>query len=385
MNRVGSLIRGEWYENLHELSDDFRTQEILRFINCVLWGLNELPNISNSFNSTAERNISILEGGKIPDGMAFSDLIIMIYKATYTQLSERSRLINRLFELCSGENSMISIDSVFEVFSQRSVCDLISYEIPILQMFYGAFCTKKKSLKDIQKVIKGFNSFAEEYLWRSTSAFSRYLMPITSERNNFGGWVDISDLVYNGIGCENKLNDYCSRCESYLEEGEFPREENILLRLTRITKYADERYNKLEMTECWDVRYCRDNAHKLIVEIEYLLKIESFINESISWTDSNLLNIREIANDNLPKLIDGLYNRMCENIDYYGRNDIHRLLEHIYLKKRNVTLEEYKKLNEIVCKYCEKYNEGIAQWRLMLIQIRNEQIGDTTQKPDESR
>lgn len=373
IHQVDSLIENEWCF-LGQYSNDFRIQEALRFVSCILTDISELVNISNGYNSLEEKRISFINNGKLPNDIAFPDLVEMIYTATYNKFQQREELVEKVFNLLRQSIGTNSVDDAFALFENSGIKNVFSSEIPVLKMFLEIFCSDNCLLTNPKRVSNSFNSFAEIYLWRNCTNFSRYFFPVSSPDSvSYENWNNASEKVLSHKKCKDMLNAYCKTCESYLN---FPcknKDIDAISRLKGIIKKVDEMYSKLEMAGCSDVLYVRESVEKSVAEIICLFKIERFINKCSVTAEQNTFKIQGLSADTLSYSIDTLISELCKEIDYKRNQDIEGLLQFVCSNGNKITLDEYVKLNSIVEKYCTKHNP-VASWRQMLIYIKTNKI-----------
>jgi hypothetical protein len=370
--RVDSLLEGKWYDLLRQLSSDFNIQEILRFVNCVLTNIKELPNISNGYNSIEERNISIIKNGFLPNDITFPELVSMIYSATYKNFPERENLVKSIFNLYDRDYCTNSIDEAFDLFSNGIAYNAFSSEIPVLHMFLNIFCTDNRLLIKPEKAIHSFNSFADGYLWRNATILSRYFMPISQvDKVSVEMWNNANERVLVQESCENKLKAYCEACESHLAFSDENPDACSIMRVDRIISKVDTKYIELDMSESFDVLQARENVVKLMDEIKCLFEIERFINKCMETAEQSSFNIRELSSNTLSVTVDKLNSEFCESIEY---NDIQILLQFICGNEQTISPDEYEKLSGIIDKYYKMHGGGIASWRQMLICIKTNKV-----------
>lgn len=367
--RVDSLIEDEWFDLLRN-SNDFKIQETLRFVNCVLKNIDELANISNGYTSHEEKCISIILNDKLPENMSFPELVEMIYNATYRDLPKRENLIKKVFELYMIELEAASFDIAFELFSYNVIKNIFSCETPVLKMFIDVFCTDNCHLLNTQKIKEIFISFADKYLWRNCITFSRYFMPVSSlERISYESWNNTREAVLLHNTCESMLAAYCDKCESYLDFTEKTSTISAIQRLQNLIDKVNAEYSELQMTGNSDVLKLRKNVDDLMAEIICLFKIECFINTCSTIAGRSSFDFRQLSDDSLPLEFDKLYNELSDKIDYDRNKDIQELLQLVYRNVGIVTHDEYEKLNNIVNIYCTEYGP-VPSWRQMLIYIK---------------
>jgi hypothetical protein len=368
--RVDSLIEDEWFHLFRTLSSDFRIQERLRFVNCVLKNIDELANTSNGYTSHEEQCISIILNGKLPENMSFPELVEMIYAATYRDLPERELLIKKVFDLYMKELGTGPFDKSFELFSHDVASNFFSSETPVLKMFTNVFCTDNCHLLDSERIKGIFISFAKGYLWRNCTTFSRYFMPVSSpERVSYETWNNTNEAVMLHDTCESMLAAYCDKCESYLDFIEDVSTISAIQRLRNLTHKVDAEYSGLESAGYCDVLELRKNVDDQIAEITCLFEIERFINKYSTISGRNSFDVRRLSNDSLALEIDKLYNELSEKIDYDRNKDIQLLLQFVYGNVGSVTTDEYEKLNNIVGSFCTEHSPK-PSWRQMLIYIK---------------
>lgn len=375
VHRVDSLIENEWYL-LRQHSSDFRIQEALRFVNCVLIDINELVNISNGYNSLEEKHISIIKSGKLPNDISFSDLVEMIYTANYNNMKQREDVIKKVFELFAKDIGTKPVDDSFELFKNNAIKNLFSSETPVLQIFSETFCTDTCRLANPTRIKKVFISFAQVYLWRNVIICSRYFLPVASpERVSNEAWNSASEKILAHNNCKDMLNAYCETCESYLEFPDGKSNIDAIQRLKDIIADVSEKYSELEMAGCLDVSQAHEDVEKFVKEITCLFKIEQFINEYSETAEQDTFNLRQLSINILSQSIDTLYSELCKEIDYNRNHDIQGLLQFVCSNECSITQDAYEKLNSMVEKYCVKHNP-IASWRQMLIHIKTSKIKD---------
>ncbi len=373
IHSVDSLIENEWCF-LRQHSSDFRIQEALRFVNCVLIEIDELVNISNGFNSLEEKRISIIKSGKLPNDISFPDLVEMIYTATYNNMQQREDFIKRVFKLFAKDIGTKSVDDSFKLFENNGIRNLFSSETPVLQMFSEIFCTDICRLANPERTKSSFISFAKVYMWRNVNICSRYFLPVSSsERVSNETWNNASEKVLAHDICKDMLNAYCETCESILEFSDRKPNIDAIQRTKDIIAKVSEKYSELEMAGCLDVSQFHEDVEKLVKEITYLFKIEQFINKCSKIAEQDMFNLRGLAIDDLSQSIDILYSKLCEEINYNRNHDIQGLLQFVCSNECSITQEAYEKLNSMVEKYCVKHNP-IASWRQMLIFIKTSKI-----------
>ena len=377
IHRIDSLIEDEWYHLLRQLSSDFKIQEILRFVNCVLTNIEELPNISNGYNSIEEKCISIIKNGFLPDYVTFPDLVSMIYSATYDNYPEREDLVKSIFSLYNKENCANSIDGAFDLFLKNDSYNAFSSEIPVLHMFLNIFCTDNRPLIRPEKAIGSFNFFVRGYLWRNVTILSRYFMPISQvDRISVEMWNHANEKGFAQEGCDNKLKAYCETCESYLAFSDENSDDCTIMRLNRIISKVNAKYIELDMSESLDVLQARENVEKIMAEIRCLFEIERFINRCMLTAEQSSFKVRDLSSNPLSISIDKLNSEFSKSIDYSRNNDIQTLLQFICGNEQSISPNEYDKLSSIIDKYYKKHGGGIASWRQMLIYIKTNKVKD---------
>lgn len=370
IHSVDALIMDEWYYLQRTLSSDFKIQEKLRFVNCVLTNIEELLRISNGYNSVEENYISIIRNGKLPDDIAFSELIPMIYSATYDRISQRDELIKIIFVLYDKKMVANSVDAAFDLFSNNKATNYFSSDTPILQMFSNTFCTNNNYLNEPKIIGDKFVSFANTYLWHCVTILSRYFLPISPlERVSYKMWDSTNESVLVNGSCEDMLKAYCVKCESLLDFSDDNTIQSSILRLNSIVNKVNLKYIDFGMEECWDVLQACENVKKMVAEIVALFKIECFINNCNTNVNNASFNIRNLSTDNLYSTIETLSILFSECIEYRRNDDIQTLLQFICGSEQSITFSEYEKLSRLVEKYFKEHH-CVASWRQMLIYIK---------------
>jgi hypothetical protein len=378
IHRIDTLIEGEWYYLLRQLSSNYKIQEILRFINCVLTNIEELSNISNGYNSIEEKLISIIKNGSLPDDITFPDLVSMIYSATYNNIPERKKLIERIFSLYYKDNCVNSIDGAFELFSNNVSYNTFSNDIPVLHMFLSIFCTDNCLLIKPEKAIRSFTSFASGYLWRNTTILSRYFMPLSAlDRVSSEMWNAANEKVLTRESCESMLRAYCDVCETYLGFSDENPDTCAVMRLNCIIGKVNAKFRELNMSDFSDVSQAHDGVEKLMDEIACLFKIEHFINQCNSTVGHASWDIQELSMDTLSLTIAKLDRELSENVECNSINDIQILLQFICKNDLSITPAEYEIINSATIKYYETHGGGTVYCRQMLVDIRKNRVKAT--------
>lgn len=375
IHSLDSLIENEWCF-LRQHSSDFKIQEALRFVNCVLIEIGELVNISNGYNSFEEKRISTIKSGKLPNDKSFPDLVEMIYTATYNNMQQREDFIKRVFKLFAKDIGTKAVDDSFKLFENNGIRNFFSSETPVLQIFSEIFCTDTCRLANPERIKNSFISFAQVYLWRNVTICSRYFLPVSfPERVSNETWNNASEKVLAHGNCKDMLNAYCETCESYLEFSDGKPNIDAIQRLKYIIAKVSEKYSELEMAGCLDVLQVHEDVEKLVKEITYLFEIEKFLNKCSETAEQDTFNLRGLSINDLSQSICTLHSELCEEIDYNRNHDIQGLLQFVCSNECSITQDAYEKLNSMVEKYCVKHNP-IASWRQMLIYIKTRKIKD---------
>jgi DNA integrity scanning protein DisA with diadenylate cyclase activity len=337
IHSVDLLIENEWCF-LRQHSSDFRIQEALRFVNCVLIDIDELVNISNGYNSFEEKRISIIKSGKLPNDISFPNLVEMIYTATYNNMKQREDFIKSVFMLFAKDIGTKSVDDSFELFENNGIRNFFSSDTPVLQIFSEIFCTDTCRLANTERKKISFISFAQVYMWRNVNICSRYFLPVSSsERVSNDAWNNASEKVLAHDNCKDMLNAYCETCESNLEFSYGKPNIEAIQRLKDIIAKVSEKYSELGMAECLDVSQVHEDVEKLVKEITYLFKIEQFINKCNETAEQDTFNLRGLTINDLSQSIDTLYSELCEEIEYNRSHDIQGLLQFICNNECSIT------------------------------------------------
>lgn len=375
--RVNSLLLGEWY-SLSFLSEPrFEMQEALRFVNCILTDINELQNIANGYTSSEEKNIALIEKKVLPDNMNLSDLVQMIYHATYNDIAKRKNLIKKTFVLYARQMNKNHFDPAFDLFSHNFGQNEFSHDIDFLQMFKKKFCTSNTTISNSEKVMLQFFSFTRAYLWGVTNILNRYLMPLSIiEKATPEMWNDAGIIVLKGDNCEDMLSPYCRICRSYLGLVDLEFSKPSFAALQEIMNWANKKYIDYKMQTDPDVIFAFENAKRISDEIKYLFQIESFINKQTPSHKKIYFDPKTLSIESLPSSIKGLNKHLLYSRDETQSNDyIKILLEFIYQEdKPCITVDEYELLNTIVSNFFTSYSRGVVYFRQLLISIKRNKI-----------
>lgn len=374
---VASIVNNEWCIPLIlKESVEYRIQEILRFIHCVLTDLNELPNISNGYSSLEEKVISDIKHDKLPSDITFSDIIDKIYEGTYNDLTARKNLIGKAFTLYAKKN--IEHDKAFKLFSDSNLKGHISSTTSFLKMFYNAFCNDKRKVKNSRKKLENFRHFASDYLWRNLSICNRYFIPASLfDKVSIEMWNSIADsITFEKGSCSNMIDYYCVKCEKQLNINRSQVSVGID-RLNQIISEVDDRYRNLNISNSIDIQEAKKRVDDLVTEIKYLLDIEAFIINNSSEEFPTLLNIRQLSEETLSIAIKELP-IMSDTISYDENteryNYLCRLLYFICESKFFISLKEYEKLNETLEANFKIEERDVPALRQMLVFIFQNKI-----------
>lgn len=382
---VDFLVKDEWCGLLHSFSD-YKYQEALRFINCVLTKPDELVNISNGYSSLEEKYIARINQGFLPEELSFPETVEMIYHATSGKYAVRYELIKRALDLFEKTLSNKEVDLAFELFSERGVCNMVSIETPILQLFADIFCINSFKIVNPKKAKGIFIKFADSYLWHNLQYMTAYFYPLPSPNEvSWENWRNAVESVLTQSNCDQMISSFCKKAEEYLVYNNSNADDSALLHLNKVMDYATNKYNDLKMSEYDDVQFTYDNARKLLCEIKNLFRIESFINSSIETMSKETFNIKEISIETLSQAIKNYYEITINN-ETAQREYIERLLRFICTVECAISLDDYKMLNDIALHWYRNNGSPIGAWRQMLVFIYTNrlvsmEIGDEPLSP----
>jgi hypothetical protein len=366
------IVEGNWYKPTNSYTRNNAIDETKHFIYCLLKNIKYLPIIAAGKDPTAEEYIIQISNGSIRIGEDFVDIFDKIYMMRFHyDNKDFEKIIDKLFRIYLESLDSKIIDSAFDLL-KNSKFHIFVGVTPVLKKFCEVFCKSDYTLEEPKEIKFIYSEFLSNYNLKIFDVLYEYFSPLF---NFYNYNTDIFDepegnFSYDAMG---DMNDFEKRFCEYIMDFISENDEDKLNKpdLKQLFCIAEEKYKGKNIQDYEDIKQAKDDAEKIMNEIDSLYEIEKYIEAYIAQD----MEERLLTNYNLGEVIQNLENLLCNNTNKFY-DYMQQLLTDIYMNKKVVDEKNYNELNSLAIEYFKKTKHKISGWRRMLIRIKPDKKSD---------
>ena len=356
------------------LLPSYIAKEKIRFMNCLISNPNELAKVANGFTSLEEEYVSCINNGEKPINITATDVLIQLFRAQFKNKKERINCIIKAIELYFEKTSF---DEVITSISNNSIVRYLSVEDETLY----SLCDMMLNLNILNKeqCLNEYSSFVEHYLFFKINYLTRFLSLLFSEDVDY---EIINKTILNAKGLDDTIKRYYKSVTKYFKLKLEQDEQNITVKdLKHIVENVKNYCKDHNILDCLDVKNLYEQAEKSIKCIEYLSRLQDYIN-SFESIDSQITKTNSLSsNENYSEALAYLVRKLesyDDSIEMSFQNksmqslwdDIDNLFRHMVANCKSISKEDLDNANTIIEVFFEKFQESPTSWRQLYIQMK---------------